>query len=450
VVHVILCPRGYDLTHLKGDIIVRQINRIAIAVFFVCLSFSIQTRAETWSKLENSHFNMYTTAREKVSRELFMELEGFRTLVVNFIKVEIPPTAEKVSIFVFNNLADFKKYTWRKDIAGFVMPTENSAIIVLPAWVWGMDSTNIIYHEFVHTLLRHHQVKLPGWYQEGLAELFGATKFSDGHFILGAAPKDRFEAMSYGGQLASFDDIVSDKFLTHRSKHNQDPYLQYWMLAHYLEFGNKKRKQDLELYLTLYSNGADSLEAFQMVFGQTPEELWKTELKKYMNQKRIPGFRVDVSPELSDIAITVTEADMREVESAMLPLNLLSASASLNRNDYERGYDLLQKLAANTNPEDVEYIRIINNLVWLLSTCPKDKYRNGEEAVRLGELYIKDKTENISYLDTLASAYAEAGHFDKAVELQASLVDKLDKNDPNKEGFSKRLEKYRNNESWRE
>jgi hypothetical protein len=70
--------------------------------------------------------------------------------------------------------------------------------------------------------------------------------------------------------------------------------------------------------------------------------------------------------------------------------------------------------------------------------------------VRLGELYIKDKTENIGYLDTLASAYAEAGLFEKAVELQASLVEKLDSNDSNREEFLKRLGKYRNNEPWRE
>lgn len=428
----------------------RQIYCLAIVVFSVCLSFSIQSRAETWSKLENSHFRMYSTAREKVSRELFMELEGFRALVVNFIKVDIPPAAEKVEVIVFNNQANFKKYTWRDDIAGYVMPTENSAIIVLPAWVWGMDATNIIYHEFVHTLLRHHKAKLPGWYQEGIAEVFGATKFLDGHFNVGAAPKDRFEAMSYGGQLASFNDIVSDKFQTHRSKFNQDPYLQYWMLAHYLEFGSKKRKQDLDLYLTLYNDGADSLEAFQLVFGQTPEEFWQTELKKYMNQRRIPGLRVDVAPEMSDSAITMSEADLGEVERTMFPLNIVSASGAIQRKNYERGYNLLKKLADNANPEDEGYIVIINNLVWFLSTCPKEKFRNGAEAVRLGELYIKDKTESIGYLDTLAAAYAEAGLFDKAAELQAGLVEKLDSNDPNREGFLKRLEKYRNNEAWRE
>ena len=147
----------------------KPVFRTAFVVFLAVISFSVHARTDTWYKLENSHFIMYSTASEKTSRELFTELEGFRSLVLNFINFKIPADAEKVKILMFSNVGDFKKYTWRNDIAGFVVPTENSAIIVQPAWIYGMSTTNIIYHEFVHTLLRHYPKKLPGWFQEGLA-----------------------------------------------------------------------------------------------------------------------------------------------------------------------------------------------------------------------------------------------------------------------------------------
>ena len=59
----------------------------------------------------------------------------------------------------------------------------------------------------------------------------------------------------------------------------------------------------------------------------------------------------------------------------------------------------------------------MNNLAWLLATCPKDNLRNGPRAVELAER-ICDVTnyQTPTFLNTLAAAYAEAGRFTEAVE----------------------------------
>jgi tetratricopeptide (TPR) repeat protein len=61
----------------------------------------------------------------------------------------------------------------------------------------------------------------------------------------------------------------------------------------------------------------------------------------------------------------------------------------------------------------------LNNLAWVLATCPDAKLRNGAEAVKVAKA-ICDATENMEgmYLDTLAAAHAEAGAFDDAVKAQ--------------------------------
>ena len=57
-----------------------------------------------------------------------------------------------------------------------------------------------------------------------------------------------------------------------------------------------------------------------------------------------------------------------------------------------------------------------NSLAWILATDRKKKIRNGIEAIRWARVACKgDGRKNPEYLDTLAAAYAEAGHFAEAV-----------------------------------
>ena len=57
-----------------------------------------------------------------------------------------------------------------------------------------------------------------------------------------------------------------------------------------------------------------------------------------------------------------------------------------------------------------------NDLVWLRATCPEPSLRNGAEAVELARRANQLSGGNQPHvLDTLAAAYAEAGHFPEAV-----------------------------------
>lgn len=70
-------------------------------------------------------------------------------------------------------------------------------------------------------------------------------------------------------------------------------------------------------------------------------------------------------------------------------------------------------LALAQRPDSVEWL---NNLAWLLATCPEDAIRNGSEAMFLAR-HACDLTQNRQTvcLGTLAAACAEAGRFDEAV-----------------------------------
>lgn len=68
---------------------------------------------------------------------------------------------------------------------------------------------------------------------------------------------------------------------------------------------------------------------------------------------------------------------------------------------------------------------ILNELAWLLATCPSDVVRSGDRAVELAEAACElTGRRNGNYLDTLAAALAEAGRFAAAVRTAREAMGK--------------------------
>jgi tetratricopeptide (TPR) repeat protein len=65
-----------------------------------------------------------------------------------------------------------------------------------------------------------------------------------------------------------------------------------------------------------------------------------------------------------------------------------------------------------------------NNAAWLRATCQDGGYRNGKKAVELATKACQlSGWKNPSGLDTLATAYAEAGDFDAAIKYETTAIE---------------------------
>lgn len=63
------------------------------------------------------------------------------------------------------------------------------------------------------------------------------------------------------------------------------------------------------------------------------------------------------------------------------------------------------------------HVTALNNLAWMLATCPDTSLRNGPKAVELAQQAVQlSSSLSPQILDTLAAAYAEAGRFPEAAE----------------------------------
>ena len=95
------------------------------------------------------------------------------------------------------------------------------------------------------------------------------------------------------------------------------------------------------------------------------------------------------------------------------------------------------------------------DLAWLHATCPNEKYRDGKKAFEnASKAYQLSGGKEWSYLVTLAAAYAESGHFDKAKFWEAKAIEMAttDKSVTDKERaeLSSRLELYKQGKPYRE
>ncbi|MBU0639108.1 MAG: tetratricopeptide repeat protein [Planctomycetes bacterium] len=90
------------------------------------------------------------------------------------------------------------------------------------------------------------------------------------------------------------------------------------------------------------------------------------------------------------------------------------ANALVKRGEYAQAAAVL-RAGCRQVPKN---LRMLNDLAWLLATCPQAEVRAGAEAVRLAQRAGRLLTQpNVNLLDTTAAAFAEAARFDEAIRV---------------------------------
>ncbi|CAN2044891.1 hypothetical protein GMMP1_1490006 [Candidatus Magnetomoraceae bacterium gMMP-1] len=110
------------------------------------------------------------------------------------------------------------------------------------------------------------------------------------------------------------------------------------------------------------------------------------------------------------------------------------------KGDIDSQYKCIKKL------ESVQPINatVYNTIAWFYAT--NETYRDGEKAIEFGEKSVSIMKVS-GHLDTLAAAYAEAGNFEKAIELQEKAI-RLSSNEKEKAELQKRKEAYKKHKNY--
>ena len=160
-----------------------------------------------------------------------------------------------------------------------------------------------------------------------------------------------------------------------------------------------------------------------------------------------------ITPEEAYIKAIDKETIRVTMQNAGIPMDFLHAAADqerASRTSLAQTSLAILRTRQQTTPDD---IGTLNDLAWLLATCPFEEIRNAKEAVRLAER-ARDITngQEPAVLDTLGAAYAEAGKFSRAIECtRKALALATASNDVSAIGaLNMRLKEYAQNRPYRD
>jgi hypothetical protein len=254
------------------------------AIFVVCLLsiFSVTAGAhqKPWIEVRSPHFRVLTNGSHNDARHLAKEFEQMRGVFAERYPEFRLDGGAPLTIFAAVDEATAKSLepaTWKskgaKPAGIFHHGWEKEYVMVRLDTMLEDGATQIVYHEYTHTILHRNFHWLPVWLDEGMANFYGYTRFQQHKILVGAPPPTRYQMP--GRSLIPIETLISaDQSSAYY--HDEDKiylfYSESWALVHFLMFGpGMERGKRLNQFTSLLQQGAEQKKAFQQVFGDFKE-----------------------------------------------------------------------------------------------------------------------------------------------------------------------------------
>jgi Flp pilus assembly protein TadD len=338
---------------------------------FILAAFTMSAE-DRWVRLVSQNFELYTDAGAVTGRETLRRFEQIRHVFeTRTQRKNLSPLP--VRIFVFKSEADFRPYQVREYAAGYYQAGHERDYIAMHAS--GPDVYRVVFHEYVHLILRHAAVNVPVWFNEGTAELYSTLDLSGPEIRIG----DLIPAHILTLRTEKMLDIATLVAVDHESSHYNERgksgifYAQSWALAHMLNF-SPEYQPGVTNFLEMVLAGEPHQAAFQRAFGKTQSDVLN-DLARYIRQDRFVGVRVR-GARVDNIRKTPAEA-VQPVSASLLLADLL---VSIGKDD--RAESIYARLAADypTMPE----VQIALGDAALRKNRDVDARRHYERAIELG------------------------------------------------------------------
>lgn len=267
---------------------------LALGFLLPPASLAAEDDLSPWYEVRGPHLTVLTDASPEVGVVLALQLERFRAVFAR-----LSPELELTSPAPLRILA-FSRYGGSSApgtrVLGQFLSGPEGDFLTLSADP-GARSLGVVYHEFVHYLVRHNFPRVPLWFHEGLAEYyrtFTVAPYGDGERgIIGIPPEDRL------GWLRRNLEWRLDEVLTagsgagarhrgHDARAVGRLYAVSWLLVHHLLSGEAEGLDATAAYLALLNAGEDPLDAFEEAFDARPWEL-EEELRRYLQEELDSG-----------------------------------------------------------------------------------------------------------------------------------------------------------------
>jgi tetratricopeptide (TPR) repeat protein len=286
----------------------------AMLVLLFVASVAPVSAKDKWTSVRSKNFMLVGNASEKEIRQVATRLEQFRDVFTRLLKKANFNSSTPTTVVVFKNHGAYKK-VGPPNSAGYFQAGNDMNYIALSAVVdEANDPFKIIFHEFVHFMVKNNVQNMPLWFNEGLAEYYSTFEMvgDDRKVRLGKViPGHIFELRERKLiPLKTLFAVDHDSPLYNESNKTSVFYAQAWALVHYLLL-NAQRQPQLNYFLNLLIAGRSPDEAFPVAFKMEYADIEK-ELKEYVRRdsypQQIATFKDKLEFDLEMQTIPLTEA----------------------------------------------------------------------------------------------------------------------------------------------
>ncbi|WP_231758958.1 tetratricopeptide repeat protein [Microbulbifer elongatus] len=256
----------------------------------MALVVSTGASADDWCEYQSENFTVYSDVPERRVNQLMRDLERFRRSALSFTGEEETPENKNLRVFHFRDSAEFARFTGDRKIAGLYRETWEGPIIFSRDGDHGISGSGLIFHEYVHHLMRERSgMTYPRWYSEGFAELLASAELRKKTVLIGGLPEWRLSAWAEDEPLTLLQLLAPPPLAAPHGEDNSrywnNYYASAWLLTHYLQLGYSAGHPDYRAstsnYLKAVAAGENPFQIFEEHFGKSIEEIQR-EMLAYM------------------------------------------------------------------------------------------------------------------------------------------------------------------------
>jgi tetratricopeptide (TPR) repeat protein len=260
-----------------------HVAALVVALMVCCPSNAGESR---WIRLQTPDFEIYSSAGPRTARDVIHQFEQVRSF---FLQLSRGSTARPapVRLVVFGSAKEFARYRPNEIADAYYQETPDRDYIVMSRG--SAETFPIAVHEYVHLLVRHADLKLPPWLNEGLAELFSTLRPMKGKILVGGLIAARYQALLRDPWVPLGIILAADQNSPYYNEKNKagSLYNEGWALTHMLYLRAEYRPL-FGQFLRSISAGKDSAQVLQEVYGGTVPEIEKS-LQAYLRGGSFQG-----------------------------------------------------------------------------------------------------------------------------------------------------------------
>jgi len=284
---------------------------------------SVAAKEKPWVEISTPHFTVFSDAGEKQARKTAHEFEKFHAVIHQALpRLRMDPGIPTIVLAVKDEkglrslLPGYWEEKGMKRPPGVFQGGHEKNYVALRMNVRGEHRYQVVYHEYVHLLMRLNFPPLPIWLNEGLAEYFGHAVISGKSSGLGRPSSAQLNILKRRRPIPLAELFHVDRDSPHYQEESKASifYAQSWALTHLLMIGQKgANTQKLWKYLDLLKKNVPDDAAAEQAFGDLKE--LERRLNSYIRQLSFYYLKVE----------TPTIGDPKEYSArAVTPLEMLT------------------------------------------------------------------------------------------------------------------------------